>query len=646
MGLVSGTGTVVVVVGGMVVVVVVLVVVVVVVDVVIVVVGGAVELVVAATPPPQAALAMESSQIAAMPVFAFNIDLRGASCRRACYRWFEKTLIRDQRRRCCPLALEGGFDALPRGPGRRNAGGGSHPGSVPAAAPHPRNTTTDHHGNVNTAEYVEHDAVGIAELVQRGEVHPREIVAAAIDRIERVDPELNAVVHRWFDRAIEEAGGELPDGPLRGVPLLLKDLGAEVAGLTLTNGSRALKGYRPAHDSGLVARYRRAGIVLLGRTNTPEFGLALSTEPRAYGPTRNPWDPTRSPGASSGGSAASVAARYVPAAHGSDGGGSIRIPASCCGLFGLLPSRGRNPAGTQGWLGLTREHVLTRSVRDSAAFLDVSAETTRGAALPPPPLGTFRAEAEAQPRTLRIAFTRKPLLGDHPQHHDCLTALEQAARLCSELGHEVEELSPEIDGERLLAAYITIVAASTAVEVRRLAGLVEHSRRRELEPITRFLTAMGARLGAAELAAALMETERARHRMERFHTRYDLLLTATLAEPPFELGAFSLRANERLGLDLVRRLPSRALVRRIVDQKAGRFIGTIPNTMLFNMTGQPAMSVPLHWSEAGLPIGVQFAAAGGNEPMLFRLAGQLEKARPWGQRRPNLDVPAASTNAE
>jgi amidase len=493
---------------------------------------------------------------------------------------------------------------------------------------------------VHATEYLGHDAVGLAELVQQGELHPREIVAAAVDRIERLDPTLNAVVHRWFDRAVEQAGGELPDGPLRGVPFLLKDLGAEAAGLPLSGGSRALAGYRPDHDSELVARYRQAGVVLLGRTNTPELGLALSTEPKAHGPTRNPWDPARSPGASSGGSAAAVAAGYVPAAHGSDGGGSIRIPASCCGLFGLLPSRGRNPAHSPGWLGLTREHVLTRSVRDSAAFLDASADSRT--ALPHPPLGTFRAEAEATPRRLLIAFTRQPLVGNRPQHHDCLHALDEAARLCSELGHELEEVSPHIDGERLVQAYITIVAASTTIEVQRLGRLVSRTGFRGLEPITRFLAAMGVRLAAADLAAALGEAERAARQMERFHSSYDLLLTTTLAEPPFELGAFSLRFVERFGLELVRHLPSRSLYRWIVDSKAGRFIGTIPNTMLFNMTGQPAMSVPLHWNRAGLPIGIQFAAGAAGEPLLFRLAGQLEQARPWSDKRPGIATTAAT----
>ncbi|PKQ05746.1 MAG: amidase [Alphaproteobacteria bacterium HGW-Alphaproteobacteria-11] len=312
-------------------------------------------------------------------------------------------------------------------------------------------------------EYERHDALGLAALVASGDVTPTELVDAAIARIERDNPRLNAVVHTQFDRARAEASGALPDGPFRGVPMLLKDLMAEDAGEPCTQSTQLLADYRPQRDAELVRRFRRAGLVVVGRTNTPEFGIYGVTEPVLRGPTRNPWNPAHTPGGSSGGSGAAVAAGMVPLAHGGDGGGSIRIPASHCGLVGLKPTRARNPAGPfagERWAGLVCEHVLTRSVRDTAATLDAVSGPDVGAPYHAPPrVGSFLGEVGAPPGRLRVAFTTRALFGT-ATHPDCVAAVEAAAALAADLGHEVEQACPEYDQRAMVRAYFAIVAAS------------------------------------------------------------------------------------------------------------------------------------------------------------------------------------------
>ncbi|HWS74255.1 MAG TPA: amidase [Quisquiliibacterium sp.] len=494
-------------------------------------------------------------------------------------------------------------------------------------------------------DYDRYDGLGLAGLVQRGEVRPAELVEAAIARIEARDPALNSVILAMFDQARAAAEGPLPDGPFRGVPMLLKDLIATVAGQPTASGSRALRGLPWPRDSELVTRLRAAGVLLLGKTNTPEFGLVPYTEPEAFGPTRNPWNLAHSPGGSSGGSAAAVAARLVPLATGGDGGGSIRIPASCCGLFGLKVSRGRTPTGPlygELWHGFASEHVLARSVRDSAAMLDVLAGADVGApyAAPAAP-ASFLAESGSEPPPLRIAFTSKPLFGGAgaPVHDDCREALAKTVSLLRDLGHEPVEAAPGIDGEACARAFVTILAAETRATIEEVAQLSKRSASRaDYEAATWALGLLGRATPASEYAAASNLLQAASRAVGGFFERYPVLLTPTLAQPPAPIGALQPSAGERRLMSVLNPLGAGWLYRLggMVDQLAGKTFAYMPYTPLFNVTGQPAMSVPLHWNAAGLPIGLQFAGRFGDEALLLRLAGQLERARPWAARTPAL----------
>lgn len=481
------------------------------------------------------------------------------------------------------------------------------------------------------------DATEQAELVRRGEVSPSELVEAAIERIERIDPALNAVVIRWFDHAREVAAGTLPDAAFRGVPTLLKDLHAAYAGQPLTNGNAALKaaGYRPDADTTLVARYRAAGFVMLGRTNSPELGAVPVTEPEAWGPTRNPWDTSRTPGGSSGGAAAAVASGMVPVAHASDGGGSIRIPASCCGLVGLKVSQGRitmGPARDESNLGV--EHVVTRSVRDSAAVLDATHGPGVGdTVIAPQPLRPFLSEVGADPGRLRIG-----LLDHHPHHQphdlspitdpdapgfvhpDCVTAVHAAARLLESLGHHVEDGFPEAMTDTTVGArFGAMWSTNMGIALKRFGDIIG----RELGPgdaeAMNLAQASWARsTSAVDYALAVSAAVAYRRAVQSWWTQgWDLLLTPTLAEPPLPLGTIRNDASA----------PMAPLTR------AGRFV---PFTPTFNTSGQPAISLPLHWNDDGLPIGVQLVAAYGREDLLIRVAAQLEAAAPWAHRRPSV----------
>ncbi len=483
--------------------------------------------------------------------------------------------------------------------------------------------------------YEAHDAVGLAELLRSGQVSRNEVLEAAIRRIEDRDAELNAVVFRRFEEALAEPP---VDGPFSGVPFLLKDLRARLSGTPTTASSRYLQHFVPTADSTLVARYRAAGLVVLGKTNTPEFGLVAVTEPVWRGPTRNPWDPERTPGGSSGGSAAAVAAGYVPAAHGGDGGGSIRIPASACGLFGLRPSRGRNPLGPhmgESWFGLVQEHVLTRTVRDSAALLDVTAGPAPGEPFavqaPPRP---FLADVEVDPQPLSVALCTTPLFGS-TMHPDAREAAESAAALLESLGHRVEPACPPFDRDLLVEAYLRIVATGLASDLEAAAEVIGRPPGPDdIEPVSRLLVNIGRTTRGDELARLLTTAHNAAAAMGPFFERYDVLVTPTLARPPVRIGELQPSRRDQLTLAVLNRLPVRKLLDLALAELAGEQMDPVPNTMLFNLTGQPAMSVPLHWNADGLPIGVQFVGRFGDEPLLFRLAGQLERARPWFDRRP------------
>ncbi len=491
------------------------------------------------------------------------------------------------------------------------------------------------------AEYADYDATGLAELVTAGEVTPRELVESAIERIERLDARLNAVVYRDFERALEAADRPPPDdAPFPGVPFLLKDLHAAYAGAPLTSGSRALADYVPDHNAELVDRHLQAGLIILGKTNTPEFGLAPVTEPELFGPTRNPWDLQRTPGGSSGGSAAAVAARYVPAAHASDGGGSIRIPSSACGLFGLKPTRGRTPLGpdfAELWFGFSQAHAVTRTVRDSARLLDATCGPGVGAPYAAPtPARPFADEVGTPPGRLRIAFTTGALLSDDIDPV-CKEAVTETARLCEELGHDVVEAAPDLDVEELTDAFVVLAVAGGAFEADYAARLRGRPLERgDLELVQSVLVKVAKKTSADRLAWALHTTRQTAQTMGRFLSDYDVLLTSTLAEPPWPIGALDPSPGEKRILKLVDAVPARPLLEALVRQISGELLRPIPNTPLFNMSGQPAMNVPLHWTDDGLPVGVQFAGRFGDEATLFRLAAQLEEARPWADRTPAL----------
>ena len=472
-------------------------------------------------------------------------------------------------------------------------------------------------------ELAQLDATAQADLVRRRDVTPLDLVDAAIARIERVNPTVNAVITFLYDRARAAAARVPGDAPFAGVPFLLKDLLASYGGVPMSAGCAVLRDYVPPHDSELVARYKRAGLIILGKTNTPEFGIPPTTEPRAFGATRNPWDVSRTPGGSSGGSAAAVAAGMVPVAHGNDGGGSIRIPSSCCGLFGLKPTRGRNPLGPDYgdiMSGLVAEHVLTRSVRDSAALLDATAGPDVGDPYwAPPPARPFRAEVGTAPGRLRIAFSVHAASGV-PVHADCVSAVEDAAALCAALGHDVEDAAPAFDNVALTRAFVSIYAAEAAQNLATIERVTGWKPTREsFEPLTWALHEMGASLSAADYLTAVQDLQGLARVVARFFVDHDVWLTPVLAEPPLPLGALDAPPGNPLG---------------------GFFRAAewCPFTPLCNATGQPAMSVPLFWNVAGLPIGSHFVGRFGDEATLFRLAAQLEAARPWAGRRPPVSA--------
>lgn len=485
------------------------------------------------------------------------------------------------------------------------------------------------------SEYESFDAVGLAELVRTGEVTAREVVAAAVERIERHNPTLNAVVTKTYNRAMAVVDRGVT-GPLAGVPFLLKDLDAYWKGVPSTGGSRSSQWFVPDVTTTLVSRYEAAGLVILGTTNTPELGLAPVTEPELHGATCNPWDTTRSSGGSSGGSGAAVASGMVPAAHASDGGGSIRIPASYCGLFGLKPTRGRTPLGPvhhELWDGMTVAHALTRTVRDSAALLDATHGNVPGDPYHAPAMdGTFLSQVGVDPGRLRVGVVSGGLFSDE-LHAGCRAAVRAASDLLHGLGHDVEGVELPVDRERWKRAYLTLVAASTASVIDRAArGAKPDPAQYELA--TWVLSLVGRKLSAVDHEDAIHEMRRAGQVMAGVMSKFDVLVMSTMAGPALHHGELQPSESERRLLETLRRAPAKPALMAAFRQLADKVLAPIPNTPLFNMTGQPAMSVPLHWTSGGLPIGVQFVARFGDEATLFRLASQLEQAQPWFDRRP------------
>ncbi|UFH53842.1 amidase [Spirosoma sp. KNUC1025] len=500
---------------------------------------------------------------------------------------------------------------------------------------------TDRTKTLTFDEYVKHDATALAELVRKGDVTPTELLETAINRAESVNPKVNSIVTPLYDKGRDMAAHLPTDGPFRGVPFLLKDLELEWAGTPLKSGCRGYQNYVSSVDSEVVKRLKSAGVVLFGKTNTPEFGLTPYTESQLYGPARNPWKSTHSPGGSSGGSAVAVATGIVPAATATDGGGSIRIPAACCGLFGLKPSRGRVTLGPQYgelWNGAVAGHVLTRSVRDSAGFLDVIsgplAGDPYGIALPERP---FAEEVRREPGKLRIAFSTQALIASQPTDPECIKAVQETARLLGQLGHTVEEIPLPYEKTIVTEAFFLNVLSETAGVLRELGTYLGRPvRRDDVELNTWAQARLADGFSAADVAYQKRRWNGLNRTMGKLHETYDLFLTPTLPRPPIAIGTFQNSASEQRLLKLVDSLGGLKFLNgsKTVTDLAERSLGYISFTVITNMTGQPAMSVPLHWSPDGLPIGVMFAAKLGDEAILFRLASQLEQERPWFDKRP------------
>ncbi|RAK62280.1 amidase [Phenylobacterium kunshanense] len=464
-------------------------------------------------------------------------------------------------------------------------------------------------------EYRKHDAVGLAALVAKGEVTAGELLDTALARAAEVNPKVNAIVHDLSDRARAQAPAK---GPLAGVPFLLKDLGAHYGGAPTSYGSRMFSEAVAPADSALTRLYKAAGLNIFGKTNTPEFGIWPVTEPDLFGPARNPWDLSRTPGGSSGGASAAVAAGIVPAAHASDGGGSIRIPAACCGLFGMKPSRGRvsfSPAG-EGWAGASIQHAVTRSVRDSAVLLDIGCVPQPGDPyFLAPPERPYAEEVGRDPGRLRIAVIDTALTPGVTMDPEVVEAVRDAARLCEGLGHSVEAATLGGDHAAMQAAARTILWASVAANVD--AELERRGRplaTGDIEPATLDIYRRGKETPAPEYVRAVQTIHAYGRAAAELFERYDVLLLATLGRPAIPVGWLLEEPKETVQ----------------------RLFSYMPNTQAFNNSGQPAMTVPLAWSSDGLPIGLQFVARTGDEAVLFRLAGQLEQARPWFDRVPPL----------
>jgi amidase len=486
------------------------------------------------------------------------------------------------------------------------------------------------------SEYLDYDAIGLAELVRSGQVSARELIDTAITRAEAVDPALNAIVLKDYQAARNRASrggrdgsGTLGDGPLAGVPYLVKDLGAPVAGLRMSMGCRHFQHYTPTEDSLIIARSKQAGLNIFGKTNTPEMGQMPYTEPELFGPTRNPWGLDYTTGGSSGGAAAAVAGGVVPLAHAADGGGSIRIPASCCGLFGYKPSNDVQPQPLPSPGDLSVDHAVSRSVRDSAMLLDLTSTGQPGA--------FFRAVGEPC-APLRIGYMVEPQLAGELSA-DVKAALDDAARLAESLGHRVEPASFGLDFDAIAHAFLvmwSVLAEEIVLHADRISG--QKPKRGDFEIATWAMAHVGRKIGARDLPAALEMQRQVTAKMAALMTRYDVLLTPTLAAAPFKIGAKQPTQFERLQMHVLTALPVEPLVRRMLSVSAKKAFDWAGCTELFNFTGQPAMSVPLYWNGRGMPIGVQFAGRLNDDVTLFRLAAQLEAARPWFARRPALMV--------
>ncbi len=493
---------------------------------------------------------------------------------------------------------------------------------------------------MNSSEYLKRDAVALAECVARGETTAAELLDLALRQSAAAQPKTNAICRLMEGEARSQLEKPLT-GPFAGVPFLIKDCAQDYAGLPTTYGSRSMQRVVAREHSHVVRRYLEAGLVVFGKTNLPEFALKGVSDSQLFGRACNPWNFDHTPGGSSGGAAAAVASGVVPMAAGNDGGGSLRIPAACCGLFGLRPSRARisaGPAYGEYWYGASSEGVISRSVRDTAAALDVAAGNEPGDPFViPGPSEPYAELMRRDPGRLRIGFTSASPIGTEV-HPEAVTAVNEAAKLLGRLGHEVEEAAPAIDGASLAKTFLHVYFGQVPAMVAqaRAAG----ARTSDFELLTRVLATLGGAASAGTLTAQLLKWNEFARALARFHQRYDLLLTPTLAHPPIRHGQGDPTAAEQAVLNLLDRAGLLGLLARLglldstVDKIARDSLQYVPFTQLANLTGTPAMNVPLHWTADGLPLGVQFVARFGEEDRLLQLARQLEEARPWFDRLP------------
>lgn len=496
---------------------------------------------------------------------------------------------------------------------------------------------------MTTDNYQQFDAVALAQLVAQGEVSPLELLENARALAEKINPTINAIVQPLYEEGRKMASQLPEEGALRGVPFLVKDLSLSWAGTPMRSGSKGYLHYVSEQDSYYIERCKKAGLVLFGKTNTPELGLTPFTEPTLFGPARNPWNTKHSPGGSSGGSAAAVAAGIVPAATASDGGGSIRIPASCCGLFGIKPSRGRvslGPMFGQSWGGAVAEGTVTRSVRDSAVLLDLLQGYSPGDPFQvQAPARPYAEEVSREPGKLRIAFSTRHPYSSQSVDVECVRAVEKTARSLQTLGHEITEVPLPYGPEVFKDLFFPMVVSETASTLRLMGDWMGRPvKTSDVELNTWLLAQLGDVFSGADYAHALFLWNGLSRSMAAFHEQYDLFLTPVLAKPPITIGELQNTTQENLSLKLLQKTGGYRFLKgsKIIDDLIERTFSYIPYTAIANMTGQPSMSVPMHWTDTGLPVGVMFTGRMGEEGLLFRLAAQLESEHPWFNKRPPI----------
>lgn len=494
---------------------------------------------------------------------------------------------------------------------------------------------------MNLSEYVKQDAVDLSMMIKSNQVTAQEVLELAIKQIEKLNPKLNAVVNKLYDQAHEELKQSNPKAPLYGVPFLLKDLGLYLKGVPTTYGSRLLANFIPNFDSDIIKRYRDSGLIIIGKTNVPEFGLVGVTESKHLGPCRNPWNTNLTPGGSSGGSAAAVASRMVPVASADDGGGSIRIPASTCGLVGLKPSRGLMPMGpdkSEVWMGLACGHVVSRTIRDSALLLDLTKGSSSGAPYSvSAPTENYSNFLLKPVKGLKVGYSLKSIFGKETDN-DCKQAVLSTLQMCRDLGLETQEADLPIDPSDLGFAFLIIMACSAAGDLSRAESVThKNANLNQIELGTYFLKIVGEKMKAPLLEWAIYQCRQASFIMGKYHQQYDLFCCPTLAHPPAPIGLMDMSIFEKLGVLLSPILPS-SILNQALKQMSGKAFEKTPNTELFNMTGQPAINLPTYWNKDNIPIGVQFVAPLGQDQLLLQLGSHLEQMLKWQDKIPPLAI--------